>query len=141
MEFRKATQADLDYVRLNPFEDAVKDYPYMQIPDENCYTGIFEGKIVGVGGLNKWREGVGLLWLMLAKDFKKAGSHSTLHAIKDHIELLIQKNNLWRAEAHIRVDFPQAIKMVEFLGFQREGTMRLFFPDKTDGYLYSRIIK
>jgi hypothetical protein len=142
MIFRKATQADLDYVRQNPFEGAVKDYPYMQIPDKNCYTAIFEGKVVGIGGLNKWREGIGLFWLILTADCLKDGLHGivALTAIEGKVNELIKTNHLWRAEANIRVDFPQAIRMIEFLGFQKEGRMRKFFPDKTDGYLYSRIL-
>ena len=142
MEFRKATQEDMAFVRQNPFEGAVKDYPYMEIPDENTYTVIYESAIVAVGGLWVRWEGVGLLWLMLTADCKKYGIHGllALEAIKEKMEYLIEKNNLWRAEAAIRVDFPQAIKMIEFLGFEREGLMRQYYPDKTDAFLYSRIL-
>ncbi len=142
MEFRKATQEDLDYVRTNPFEGAVKDYPYLEVPDDNTYTVIYEDEIVAVGGLQMKWEGVGTLWLILTEDCKKYGIHGllALEVIRDKTNYLIEKNHLWRAEATIRVGFPQAIKMIEFLGFQREGTMRMFFPDKTDAYLYSRIL-
>ena len=142
MIFRKATQEDMAFVRLNPFEGAVEDYPYMEIPDENCYTAIYESAIVAIGGLQVRWEGVGLMWLMLTADCKKYGIYSllALEAIKEKVEYLIEKNNLWRAEAAVRTDFPQAIKMVEFLGFEREGLMRKYYPDKTDAWLYSRII-
>ena len=142
MEFRKSTQEDMAFVRLNPFEGAVKDYPYMEIPDENCYTVIYESAIVAIGGLQVRWEGVGLMWLMLTADCKKYGIHSllALEAIKEKVEYLIEKNNLWRAEAAVRVDFPQAIKMVECLGFEREGLMRMYYPDKSDAWLYSRIL-
>ena len=142
MIFRKATQEDMAFVRLNPYEGAVKNYPYMEIPDENCYTAIYESAIVAVGGLQvKW-EGVGLLWLMLTADCKKYGIYGllALEAIKEKMEYLIEKNKLWRTEAAVRVDFPQAIKMIEFLGFEREGIMRQYYPDKTDAILYSRIL-
>lgn len=141
MEFRPCTQEDLAFVRQSPFEGAVKDYPYMQCPDENCWTGIFENEIVGVGGCQvKW-EGVGLLWLMLTDDCKKNGVFGliALHAIRDKMDELIAKNGFWRAEATIRTDFPQAIKMIQFFGFKREGLMRKYCPDKGDAYLYSRI--
>jgi hypothetical protein len=141
MEIRKATQEDMAFVRQNPFEGAVKNYPYMEVPDENTYTAIYESAIVAVGGLQvKW-EGVGLLWLMLTADCKKYGVFGliALEAIKEKMEFLIEENNLWRAEAVIRTGFPQAIKMIEFFGFEREGLMRQYMPDKSDGYLYSRI--
>lgn len=142
MEFRQATQEDMALVRLDPFEGSIKDYPYMEIPDDNCYTGIFESEIVGVGGLvMKW-EGVGLLWLMLTNRCRKNDVFGliALRAIKGKMDELIENNHLWRAEATVRTDFPQAIKMIEFFGFEREGLMRKYCPDKADAYLYSRII-
>ena len=143
MEFRPVTQEDLAFVRQNPFEGAVKEYPYMEITDENNFTAIYEGIIVAVGGVHvKW-QGVGLFWLMLTADCKKYGLHgiTALMAIKEKTDELVSRNNLWRAEANIRVDFPEAIKMIEFLGFKRECTMELYAPDKTDMYLYARIIR
>ena len=142
MIFRKATQEDMAFVRQNPFEGAVKNYPYMEMPDENCYTVIYESAIVAVGGLQVRWEGVGLLWLMLTADCKKYGIYSllALEAIKEKMEYLIKKNNLWRAEAAVRTDFPQAIKMIEFFGFEREGLMRKYYPDKSDSYLYAKVL-
>ncbi len=142
MIYRQATQEDLDYVRQNPFEGAVKNYPYMEVPDDNTYTVIYEDKIVAVGGLQVRWEGVGLLWLMLTSECKKHGIHGVraLYAIRDKTDELIAKNNLHRAEAAIRTDFPQAIKMIEYFGFEREGLMRESCPDKSDAYLYSRIM-
>lgn len=142
MEFRTAIQEDLDFVKANPFEGVVKDYPYMQVPDDNTYTVIYEGSIVAVGGVQVRWEGNGLFWLILTADSKKGGIHGVraLEAIRDKIEELIKKNNLHRAEASVRVGFEKAIKMIEYLGFQREGLMRQHCPDKGDSYLYSRII-
>lgn len=143
MIFRQATQEDLAFVRQNPFEGAVKDYPYMDIPDENCYTTIFESEIVAVGGLQVKYEGRGLLWLMLTENCRKNGVFGiiALDAIRGKMNELIKENNLWRAEAVIRTDFPQAIKMIEFFGFKREAFMEKYFPDRADAYLYSRIIQ
>ena len=143
MKLRQVTQEDLDYVRQNPFEDAVKGYPYMECPDENTYIAIYESHIVAVGGLYIRWEGVGLLWLMLTADCKKYNFYGVLalDAIKEKMEFLISENNLWRAEAVVRVGFHKAIKMIEFLGFRRESTLEKYMPDKTDGYLYVRIIQ
>lgn len=142
MNFRKATQEDMAYVRLNPFEDAVKDYPYMEVPDDNTYCVIYDSAIVAVGGAQVRREGVGLFWLILTAECKKSGIHGlrALYAIKEKVDELMKKNNFHRAEAHIRPDFSIAIAMIESLGFKREGLMRQCNPDKTDAYLYARII-
>ncbi len=141
MEFRKATQADLDYVKLNPFEGAVKNYPYMEVPDENTYAVIYDSAIVAVGGLCVRWEGVGLLWLMLTADCKKDGIHGyrALYAIKEKMEYLIETNKLHRAEAYVRDDFPQAIKMIEAFGFRREGLMAQQCPDRGNAFLYARL--
>ncbi len=143
MNLRKATQDDLEYVRLNPFEDAVKNYHYMEVPDENCVAVEYEGKLVAVGGVYIRWSGVGLFWLMLTADCKKDNEHGVraLCAIREWIDETIKVNGIWRAEANIRPDFAKAIQMIEWLGFKRECTMEQYFPDKTDAYLYSRIIK
>ncbi len=142
MEFRPTTQEDMAFVRQDPFEGAVKSYPYMEIPDDNCYTVIFESEIVAVGGCQvKW-EGVGLLWLILTERCRKNDVFGiiALEAIKEKTEELIEKNKLWRAEAAVRTDFPQAVKMIEFFGFKREGLMEKYYPDKGDAYLYAKVI-
>lgn len=143
MIFRETTQEDLEYVRQNPFEGAVKNYPYMQAPKNNCYTVIFEDCIVGVGGLMVLWEGVGELWLMLTADCKKHGFYGiiALSAIKDKMEELIENNNLRRAQATIRTDFPQAIKMIESFGFEREGLLKQYCPDKGNVYMYAKMIR
>lgn len=141
MEFRPATQEDLAYVRQNPFEGAIKNYPYMEVPDDNTYCVIYEGSIVAVGGLQVRWDGVGVLWLMLTADCKKDGIHGlrAIYAIYEKMEHLIQINNLHRAEAYVRTDFAQAVKMIETFGFEREGLMKQHCPDKSDAFLYARI--
>lgn len=141
MIFRETTQEDLDFVRQNPFEGAVKDYPYMEVPNEYCFTAIFEGHIVGVGGLVIHWKGVAEVWLILTADCEKKGLHGlvALHAIRDKMEELLEVNNIRRAQATVRTDFPQAIKMIEFFGFEREGLLRQYCPDGADAFRYARI--
>ncbi len=142
MIFRPATQEDLDYVKANPFEGAVKDYPYMEVPDENTYAVMYESSLVAVGGVQVLWAGRGMFWLILTADCKKDGIHSVraLYAIREKIEELSKINNLHRAEAAIRAEFSRAIAMIEALGFKREALMRQYWPDKTDGYLYAKVI-
>ena len=142
MEFRRATQEDLEYVKSNPFEGAVKDYPYMEVPDDNTYAVIFEGKLVAVGGVQiKW-QGVGLFWLILTADCKKDGFYGVLalSAVKQKTDHLIEKNGLWHAQATVRPNFLEAIKMIEFLGFKRKCLMEKYCPDGGDSYLYIKVI-
>lgn len=144
MEFRPSTQEDLDYVRANPFEGAVKDYPYLEVPDENCYTAIFEGNIVAVYWLQVLWEGCGWVGLIMTADCEKKGVFGiiTIHTIREKLEELLRDNNIRRAQAAIRTGFTEAIKMIEFLGFKNETPdgMKDYFPDKGDAFLYSRIL-
>ena len=142
MNFRPATQKDLDYVKANPFEGAVKDYPYMEVPDDNTYAVMYEGALVAVGGVQVLWVGRGMFWLILTADCKKDGIHGlrAVYAIREKIEELAEKNNLHRYEAAIRTEFSRAIAMIEALGFKREALMRQYWPDKTDGYLYAKVI-
>jgi len=142
MEFRKATQEDLAYVRQNPYEGAIKNYPYMEVPDENTYCVIYDSAIVAVGGVQVPWEGRGQFWLILTAECKKFGIHGlrALYAIREKIEELVEKNGLWRAEAAIRTDFPRAIAMIEALGFKRQCLAKQYWPDKTDAYLYYKAV-
>ncbi len=147
MEFRKATQEDLAFVRQNPYEDAIKSYPYMEVPDDNTYCVIYDSAIVAVGGLYiRWTSpvletSVGVLWLILTDECKKDGIHGlrALYAIREKMEYLIEVNKLHRAEAYVRDDFPQAIKMIEAFGFKRECLMAQQCPDRSNAFLYSRV--
>lgn len=141
MEFRKSTQEDLDYVRSNPFEDAVKYYPYLVVPEDSCYTAVFEGNVVAVYGLERICEGVSWVWLIMTAGCKKKGVFGiiAIHTIRDKLEELLRNNNIRRAQATVRPDFTEAIKMIEFLGFEKEGLMKQYYLDKTDAILYARL--
>jgi len=140
IKFRKATQEDLDYVRQNPYESAIKNYPYMQI-SEHVYTAIFRKQIVAVGGLVIHWPGMAEVWLILTDDCRKDGLYGiiALNAIKDKMEELIKDNKIIRAQATTRTDFPEAIKMIEFFGFKRECLSKKYYPDGSDAYRYARI--
>lgn len=138
IEIRKLQEGDIEYARRNPLEEAVKGYPDFPVPKENCYTGLVDGKIIGVYGVTVLWEGVGELWLILTKDvlnFKV----ETYKRLKQCVEELIGNCNLRRTQAVVRTDFPQAIKMMEHLGFEREGLLIDYCPDKCDVYMYAKI--
>jgi hypothetical protein len=131
------------FVRANPFEIAVKDYNQTHTPQTNTYTAIFEEEIVAVFGIVMRWPGYCLCWLMLTDQCRKKGVYGliALNSIQGKFEELLQDNNILRAEANIRPDFEIAVKMVEYLGFKREGLMKCQLPDGGDAYLYAKIRK
>lgn len=140
IEIRDLQNGDIEYVRENPLEGAVKNYPKM-IPTPPAFTALFEDKIVGVGGLLILWDGVGEMWLMLTADCKREGIFGimALQAIKDKVDELIREHKMRRVQCTVRVDFPKARKMVEALGFTLEGLMRCYCPDGSDVWLFARI--
>lgn len=141
IEIRQLLQEDLKFVRENPLESAVKGYPAMSIDYRTSYTALWDGRIVGVGGASMMWTGVWEFWLILSKDTKLDGVHGIVafDAIKKKVDEIIKDNKIVRAQATARVDFPKAIKMLEALGFEREGLLRRYTPDGASVYRYARI--
>ena len=61
--------------------------------------------------------------------------------IKERTDLLCANNKIWRLQTAVKADFKIGIRFAEFLGFNKEGLMRGYGPDKTDYYLMARIYK
>ena len=61
--------------------------------------------------------------------------------IKKRMDLLCVNNKIWRLQTAVKADFKIGIRFAEFLGFNKEGLMVGYGPDKTDYYLMARIYK
>ena len=61
--------------------------------------------------------------------------------IKERTDLLCSNNKIWRLQTAVKADFKIGIRFAEFLGFNKEGLMVGYGPDKTDYYLMARIYK
>ena len=61
--------------------------------------------------------------------------------IKERTDLLCANNKIWRLQTAVKANFNTGIRFAEFLGFNKEGLMRGYGPDKTDYYLMARIYK
>jgi len=130
IEIRQLQDGDIDYVRKNPLEDAVKNYPEMPIDYRTSYTALWDGKIVGVGGMSIMWSGVGEFWLILSKDSKLDGAHGIVafDTIRKKVDEIIEKNNIIRAQATARLDFPRGIQMLEaFARLRRNAIPRQCF--------------
>jgi len=140
IEIRSIQDGDMEFVRANAFESAVKRYPELTAPADS-FTCLFEGEIVAIGGVADLWQGVGEAWLMMTEQAKKHGIYGLIafNTIERKMNELIVKHKHWRTEANVRADFPEAIKFIEAVGFEREGVRRKYTPDKCDMILYSRI--
>jgi RimJ/RimL family protein N-acetyltransferase len=142
ISLRPCTIEDLRIIKANPVDEAVSKYPDFA-PDDNSFTAVWESKIIGCGGIKVLWTGVGELWIMLAKEIENNGMLvriKTIDIIKDKINDYINKYDLWRVQAVVRSDFPQAIKLIEFLGLEKEGHLKMYAPDKKDMLIYGKIL-
>ena len=140
IEMRPIQDGDMEYVRDNPFQDEVKNYPELQIP-EHTFTCIFDGEIVGVGGIQMFFEGVGEAWVILTKQSRKNGIFGLIacRAIEKKLNELMEELNMRRVEAQARADFPIAIRFIEALGFKFNCERHNWFPGGTSSMLYYKL--
>lgn len=143
IKIRKLQDGDIEYVRINPLEEAVKNYPKLVPDPKTSYTVLWDDKIVAVGGIAMLWEGVGELWMILTKDSKRNGIYGLVafDVIRKKIDEIIEEYNIYRAQAPVRVDFYQAIKMMEALNFKNEtpNGMKNYCPDGCDVYMYAKV--
>ena len=81
----------------------------------------------------------------LLPGFVNAHGHaamSMLRGLGEELPLMewLEKQGTKRFEFVVQSDFPQAIRMAEMLGFERECLMRKYGPAGDDRYLYARVI-
>ena len=99
-----------------------------------AFTGFLGDDIVGCAGIDMFWKGMGEVWAMFRN---MEHGHSSIRVIRNGLDVLIGQNNLHRAQCHIRCDFPKAVKLVEFLGFEREGILKKYTHDRVDCYVYA----
>jgi len=103
-----------------------------------AYTLLYDDKILCCGGVCFYREGFGEAWILCSHGVE---DHPliTVRAVKNVIEDIMKFCQVHRVQATVRCDWDRAQKFIEFLGFQKEGTLRQYGPDRSDYYMYSRI--
>lgn len=133
---------DVEYVKANCVQVEVKDYPELVIP-KDTYTCIFEGKIVAVGGIKVFFEGVGEAWIMMTEQCRKDGIFGMIacNAIEAKLNSLAAELGMRRVEANVRKTFAKAIRFTEALGFQLVGERKQWFPNGDSSMLYSKVYK
>jgi hypothetical protein len=139
IETRPATQADLDFVHLNPLDDQIKFCPQSLLAGK-AITALRNGIIFSVGGLFPIHKEMAEAWIAFRKevlDFKI----EALWILRDEMEKMIAESDYNRIQATIRTDYPKAIEMIEFFGFKNDtpNGLKSYFPDGKDAYIYSRI--
>lgn len=132
MEFAELTQADIDYVKERSISRGVlKDQPSKI---DFSYALRHQGKVLGIGGFRLINMTTAFAWLDLTH---YAGEHikTCYRIISEWMEILVKEHGIKRLQCYCEIDFPEAIRTIEHLGFAREAIMPRFVGEKS-AYLY-----
>lgn len=137
MRAAEATAQDIQAVLDSPLDDMVKGRGEL-LPTQPGVAVWHGDKLIAVGGIVWLWDGVGEAWVILHTnaDEVKMGAY---RAVRTLFFLLMEEGAYRRVQAMVRTDWERAVKMIEALGFVREGTMKAYFPDGTDAYLYAMV--
>ncbi len=136
MNFRETTQEDLDYIADHSVSRGVQKQQPEQI--DYMFTLEHEGVPLGIGGFRLINTTTAWCWVDLGCE---SGKHIRLvyRLIKEWMDRFIKLHGIVRLQAYVEYDFPEAIRMVQHLGFNWESKMKNFIGDK-DAAMYVRII-
>jgi len=135
MDIRLATDDDLKAMA----DDSISRGCLGQIPDTTDFAYAIEddGALLAVGGVQLMNPTTAWAWIDLAAQApdKMVG---LFRLIRDHLDSLMREKGLTRLMAAVLVDFPEAVRLVEHLGFVRESRMARWLGDKA-AFMYVRL--
>ena len=137
MNFRLATQEDLDYMADHSINQRVDRK--MSEAIDYIYTLENEESPVGVGGFRMVTPTTAWCWI----DLSPAISDNLIigyRAVRDWIDGFVGQMGIKRLQAFVRSDEPKHIRLVEHLGFEKESLMVGFY-DNGDAFMYRKLIK
>lgn len=105
----------------------------MAIDGGMALAAVDDGKLIGMAGIYERWNGVGLAWALLAEDFD-CRRFSIFKLMKRALDL----SAFNRVEAYVVQGHDAGVRLLEHLGFEREGTMRKFWQDR-DHDLFARV--
>ena len=137
MLLRETTQDDLEYMASNSISRGVTKSCTGQV--SFMYTLERDDKPLGIGGFRLITPTTAWCWVDMA-DLAPKYLITGIRLLKDQIDKFAKEHNLKRLQAYVQYDFKEAIKLVEFLGFEKEfeKPMKNFVDDK-DAYMYIKL--
>ena len=137
MQLREATKADL----LFAADHTVSRGIFKNQPEkiEALYALEHQGEILAVGGIRMVNLSTAWVWVDLTD---RIGDHmgAVYRVIKEWMAEMIHLFGIRRMQAYVELDFPEAIRMAEHLGFAKESVLEQFVGDK-DAFMYVKIVR
>lgn len=108
---------------------------------KHAYAIELDGKPVAIGALNVARQGVGMAWLLQMNQsaIPKDKALVVVREIKKQLKRVAKQEELFRIQATCVADDTRGGRFLQTLGFQAEGVLRQYGPDKEDHIMWSTI--
>jgi len=136
MKLRESTIEDIEYVAERTASRGIhKDMPG-QI--DYFYTLEHEGRPLGIGAFKLINLFTAWCWLDTTKESRKH-TPAVYRIMSEWMGIFTEEHGIKRLQAYVECDFPEAIRLVEHLGFKKESTMKKFMGDK-DAFMFARTI-
>ena len=134
MDFRIMTADDLAFVDAHPLYPAERKE---RKDDQDFNFALQHGDyVLGVGGFRMITDTTAWAWVQLTS---YVGHHiiPTIRVITEYADIFCKKHKILRLQAFVRADFPEGHRLVEHLGYFREGpVMKDFCGKGIDAHLY-----
>ena len=123
LKIKKFEKEDLNMIETNFHFPESSKAAMMKETCLSAYTALLESKVFMIGGVYGLWQNVGEAWFVMSSHAYKmpfaAAKYSSL--LLDHVQ---EDNKLQRIQASVHAGDKQAIRYVEWLGFENEGLMR-----------------
>jgi hypothetical protein len=103
-----------------------------------AFTGMAEGVLAFCCGICLYWAGHAEVWLIMGYPADKY--IASFKIIRDLLERMIQKHNLFSLTAHCDKNWEAANRIVRHLGFSLEASLRNYGPQRETYNLYGRIL-
>ena len=102
-----------------------------------AWTGLRKGRVIGSAGIIPLQPGVYDLWMYLGSDtFDK--KKLAMKIFKYYLFKSIKELKIHRLQAVVKEDYCQGIRFAEFFGFENEGVMKCYGPNKENFIRYAK---
>jgi L-amino acid N-acyltransferase YncA len=108
------------------------------VEDAPIATFMTDQGVAAIGGAVRQWDGVADWW-MLTSHLVEKYPLAFYKAAKDGLAFMVDAFDIHRLQAAVRQENMQAIKWAESHGFENEGLMVGYGPDKSNHYRYARI--
>ncbi len=103
-----------------------------------AYSFYHKESLIFCGGIVVHYAGFGEAWVLCSPKAETLPK-GVFRLAKEFLDKNIKDKKLFRVQAVVRCDWPQAQKFVEKLGFIKEGILKKYGLDQSDYIMYARI--